>query len=580
MSDRLRLPHNWEPYEYQKPALNAWIRDGKTDVDLIWHRRAGKDAICLHGAAVKAHQRVANYWHMLPQQNQVRKAIWNAVNPHTGQRRIDEAFPKEIRSRTIDNEMIIHLRNGSTWQCLGSDSFQNAIGSTPAGIVYSEWALSNPSASAYLDPILVENGGWQVKIGTPRGKNHAYRSFRSAQKDPDSFAQLLTVDDTGFSAKHDMDRELRKYCDKYGDDLGRALFMQEWFCAFEAAVVGAVWGAELSLIEREGHVTSVPHNPDFPVYTAWDIGRTDATSIWFYQVINNEILIIDYVEDSLKNPDWFASQVMGRRITIDLVDDEVVVGKHEDMPEIAHRKAYRYKNHHLPHDARHKLFAAKGKSIQQQLMAALDDNSIRIVSAQKKQDQITAARSALPRCYFDHRTEQGFDALKQYRYEWDDMKQKLSDKPIHDWTSHPADAFMQMAIIYQESKFISDARTPLRYSLGVIPVGRQSSAFGYSQALDGTWDEYLRDQGKYGARRDDIRDATDFMGWYMHQSTQQLGIPKTDARRQYLAYHEGRTGYRRGTYNGKAWLMRVANEVGQRSRTYQAQLASCRAARR
>ena len=139
---------------------------------------------------------------------------------------------------------------------------------------------------------------------------------------------------------------------------------------------------------------------------------------------------------------------------------------------------------------------------------------------------------------------------------------------------------VQMATIYQESKFISDARTPLRYSLGVIPVGRQSSAFGYSQALDGTWDEYLQDQGKYGARRDDIRDATDFMGWYMHLSTEQLGISKSDARRQYLAYHEGRTGYRRGTYNNKAWLMRVANEVGERSRTYQAQLSSCRAARR
>ena len=139
---------------------------------------------------------------------------------------------------------------------------------------------------------------------------------------------------------------------------------------------------------------------------------------------------------------------------------------------------------------------------------------------------------------------------------------------------------VQMATIYQESKFISDARTPLRYSLGVIPMGRQSSAFGYSQALDGTWKEYLRDTGKRGARRDDIRDATDFMGWYMHQSTEQLGISKSDARRQYLAYHEGRTGYRRGTYNNKAWLLRVADEVGQRSITYQAQLANCRAARR
>ena len=138
---------------------------------------------------------------------------------------------------------------------------------------------------------------------------------------------------------------------------------------------------------------------------------------------------------------------------------------------------------------------------------------------------------------------------------------------------------VQMATIYQESKFISDARTPFRYTLGVIPMGRQSSAFGYSQALDGTWDEYLADQGRWNARRDNIRDATDFLGWYMVQSRDQLGIPLWDARNQYLAYHEGRTGYRRGSYNAKSWLLRVASEVGERSRVYEAQLASCRSAR-
>lgn len=139
---------------------------------------------------------------------------------------------------------------------------------------------------------------------------------------------------------------------------------------------------------------------------------------------------------------------------------------------------------------------------------------------------------------------------------------------------------VQMAIIYQESKFIPDARTPVRYSLGVIPVGRQSSAFGYSQALDGTWDEYRRATGNRSARRDDIRDATDFMGWYMNGTRKALGISLSDARNQYLAYHEGRTGYKRGTYRGKAWLMRVASEVEDRAIVYDAQLRTCRAARR
>ena len=135
---------------------------------------------------------------------------------------------------------------------------------------------------------------------------------------------------------------------------------------------------------------------------------------------------------------------------------------------------------------------------------------------------------------------------------------------------------VQMATIYQESKFISNARTPYRYAAGVIPIGRQSSAYGYSQALDGTWDEYLSATGKRSARRDRIRDATDFMGWYMIETQSRLGVPVSDARNQYLAYHEGRTGYSRGTYNGKPWLLRVAGEVDARSDMYAAQLRSCR----
>ena len=138
---------------------------------------------------------------------------------------------------------------------------------------------------------------------------------------------------------------------------------------------------------------------------------------------------------------------------------------------------------------------------------------------------------------------------------------------------------VQMATIYQESKFIGDARTPFQYRLGVIPVGRQSSAFGYGQALDGTWEEYQEQHGGFRTRRDDINDATDFMGWYMAQSQRELGLSMWDARNQYLAYHEGRTGYRRGSYNSKAWLLRVADSVGKRATTYQAQLVGCRYAR-
>ena len=120
---------------------------------------------------------------------------------------------------------------------------------------------------------------------------------------------------------------------------------------------------------------------------------------------------------------------------------------------------------------------------------------------------------------------------------------------------------VMMATIHQESKFIADARTPFRYVAGVIPMGRQSSAYGYSQALDATWDEYRADQNRRSAKRNRINDATDFMGWYMNQTRDRNGVSLSDARNQYLAYHEGHTGFNRGTWKSKSWLIRIAGDV-------------------
>ena len=138
---------------------------------------------------------------------------------------------------------------------------------------------------------------------------------------------------------------------------------------------------------------------------------------------------------------------------------------------------------------------------------------------------------------------------------------------------------VQMATIHQESKFVADARTPFKYVLGVIPMGRQSSAFGYSQALDATWDEYLESEGRWRAKRDEIRDASDFMGWYMNLTRDRNGISLHDARNQYLAYHEGHTGFSRQSYNSKAWLVGVAGKVDSRAKLYERQITGCRLGR-
>lgn len=133
-----------------------------------------------------------------------------------------------------------------------------------------------------------------------------------------------------------------------------------------------------------------------------------------------------------------------------------------------------------------------------------------------------------------------------------------------------------MATIYQESRFVGNARTPHTFALGVIPMGRQSTAYGYSQALNATWEEYQDTAGGRRAKRDDIGDATDFMGWYMDTSSQKLGISKADAEAQYLAYHEGRSGYANESYLGKPWLVEVAAKVGARAEMYREQLTYCR----
>lgn len=134
-----------------------------------------------------------------------------------------------------------------------------------------------------------------------------------------------------------------------------------------------------------------------------------------------------------------------------------------------------------------------------------------------------------------------------------------------------------MAVMYHESKFRRKAKPPRRYLFGVIPGKRRSSAYGYSQALDSTWDAYVTQSRNYGARRTSFDDSMDFIGWYINKSANLAKIPKADPYNQYLAYHEGWTGYRKGSHEKKKWLLRVASEVVTTADRYKAQLQGCKA---
>ena len=278
---KIRIPYNWAPRDYQMNVWRYLERGGKRAI-CVWHRRAGKDDVCLHWAAASMIDKPATYWHMLPAFSQGRKAIWTAVNPHSGKRRIDEAFPHELRVNTNESEMFIRFKNGSTWQVVGSDRYDAAVGSSPAGITFSEWALSNPSAWAYLAPIVIENDGWALFITTARGRNLAKSMLDMAQARDDWFSEVLPVNVTNAMSEAAVEQQRLEYTGIFGKEAADALIDQEYYCSFfEAAILGAYWGKEMLLAEQQGRICDVPVNTEpLPVQTAWDIGVDDAMAIW------------------------------------------------------------------------------------------------------------------------------------------------------------------------------------------------------------------------------------------------------------------------------------------------------------
>ena len=378
----------------------------------IWHRRSGKDDVGLAWASVAAHERVGNYWHLLPEYSQARKAIWDAVDPHKGMRRVDAAFPQILRAKTRDHEMFIEFKNGSTWQVGGSDRYDSLVGSTPIGIVFSEWALADPQAWAYLKPILEENDGWALFITTSRGANHAKRMYDAALRSDDWHASLLTPYDTGLIDEISLQRIKQEYIDIYGEVVGTAMFDQEYMCSFEAAILGAVYGREMREAREQGRITELPYDKAYPVETWWDIGYKDPTAIWFIQRINGWLHAIDYYENNLAGIDHYV--------------------------KILQDKEYVYSQHLAPHDA------AKGEP---GTGMSLIEQASQLGLHLKKQPQgpliagINATRPLVDKMKFDSkRCERGIDALIQYRYEWNENRHTLSPTPLHDWASHGADA--------------------------------------------------------------------------------------------------------------------------------------------
>ncbi len=416
----IELPAGWRPRPYQT-ALWRYLEDGGLRADVAAHRRWGKDDVALNWAAVSAIQRPGVYWHLLPEAAQARKAIWEAVNPHTGRRRIDEAFPPAIRASTRDGDMSIRLANGSVWQVLGSDNYDSLVGAPPVGVVFSEWALAKPEAWTYIRPILAENGGWALFLWTPRGRNHAVRAFEARARDRAWFTQRSPATETGVFTPAQLARERAELVAETGSqEEGEARFASEYLVDFDAAAPGAYYASLLGEAQSAGRIGRVPHDPGLAVHSAWDLGIDDYTAIWFFQQVGPEVRAIDYFETSGE-------------------------GLQAIVREAIAAKPYVYGTHHLPHDVMVRELGAGGRS-RFETLGGLGVSPIAVGQATHPEERINAARLMIPMTWFDgDACALGLDRLRAYRKRWNAATRAYGG-PLHDAASHGADAFGEFAL--------------------------------------------------------------------------------------------------------------------------------------
>jgi phage terminase large subunit len=448
------LPYRWTPRPYQQ-KLWKYLEGGGTRAVACWPRRHGKDEVGLHHMACATQERIGNYWYMLPQSSQARKSMWDAINSHTGLKRMEESFPLSIRANTNEQEMKIDLTNGSTVQLVGSDNYRSLLGAPPVGLVFSEWKEADANAWGYLRPILLENGGWAYFNSTPLGKNHFYTLCQMAEKEPTWFYEKLTNDDTQLFTQEQMEQELREMQAEHGDDYGRALWLQEYYTSFEAAIPGAIWGDALEKARIAGRITDFEHDRMVKVTTGWDLGRVDDTSIWFGQPNGQTFDIIDNYSgnflDICNENDPKKSLVhilLERRKTLGIT----------------------YGTHWLPHDARPRTLAAGGKSILQQFKDACitypELGIFRIAPRLDRQEGIVAGRKTIHLSRF-HKTRcaKGLEHLKSYHREYDQEKKMFVDVPAHDASSHDADGWRTFSVVWKIPKPEDGPQAPLEERL-------------------------------------------------------------------------------------------------------------------
>ncbi len=394
---------------------------------VVAHRRAGKTVAAINElikAALMSKSPMPRFAYIAPFRSQAKAVAWDYLKHYSA----------PVASGSNESELYVDLISGGRISLYGADNADAMRGLGFDGVFLDEYADFKPSVYGnVIRPTLSDKLGWCVFSGTPKGKNQFWDIYRAAKKADDWFVLTLPASKSGLLHASELAAARAQLLEDQ--------FMQEYECSFDAALVGAFYGREMR--EADARICAVPYDKNASVYTAWDLGYRDDTAIWWYQLVGGEIHVIDYYA------------ISGADIS--------------DIAAVVTGKGYAYARHWLPHDARAKTLASGGKSIVEQLAHFLGANKLAIVPDLSVQDGIQAVRKCLPACWFDaDKCGEGIEALRQYQREYDEDKKAFRERPRHDWTSHPADAFRMLAVAYRDE--VTEEREPKGKTIQTITL--------------------------------------------------------------------------------------------------------------
>jgi hypothetical protein len=394
---------------------------------LVCHRRAGKTVACvmdLLDAALRCKQERPRFHYVAPLLKQAKTVAWDYL----------KSYGLRVPGATAhESELRLDLPNGAQVRLFGADNPDALRGIYSDGVVLDEAADMSPRVfNEILRPALSDRKGWAVWIGTPKGQNDFFDLWERAKSDDAYYTLMMRASQTGLVDADELADARRQ--------MMPGQYLQEYECSFQAAIVGAYYGTLMDEAEEGKRIVANVFDPSLQVHTAWDLGLSDHTSIWFYQQSGFEVRLVDY----------YASNGFGL----------------DHYAKVLQDKAYRYGSHYLPHDAEVRELGTGRSRVE--TLQGLGISPI-IVPKLSVEDGINAVRKILPRCWFDKdKAAEGIKALRQYRRDYDDVRKVFLERPYHDWCSHPADAFRYLAIGLQEPRAGNGKALPTRSKGWVI----------------------------------------------------------------------------------------------------------------